>query len=150
MKIMAVLNALRSPAFQAELGIAPSTGPSSPHDSYASESGSISSGMTGGSDDHYHDLAMPPPPPPPTSSQTRRSSEKDDNVCSSAMIHPTPAEIFCLFNQNMFTITANNFIFFDCLTFFLYEEVNNKNISIIFAVLVGKASRFQAAADLSC
>ncbi|XP_015747393.1 PREDICTED: uncharacterized protein LOC107327152 [Acropora digitifera] len=80
MKIMAVLNALRSPAFQAELGIAPSTGPSSPHDSYASESGSISSGMTGGSDDHYHDLAMPPPPPPPTSSQTRRSSEKDDNV----------------------------------------------------------------------
>ncbi|XP_029207485.2 centrosomal protein of 290 kDa-like isoform X4 [Acropora millepora] len=80
MKIMAVLNALRSPAFQAELGIAPSTGPSSPHDSYASESGSISSGMTGGSDDHYHDLAMPAPPPPPTSSQTRRSSEKDDNV----------------------------------------------------------------------
>ncbi|XP_015773506.1 PREDICTED: uncharacterized protein LOC107351721, partial [Acropora digitifera] len=112
MKIMAVLNALRSPAFQAELGIAPSTGPSSPHDSYASESGSISSGMTGGSDDHYHDLAMPPPPPPPTSSQTRRSSEKDDNVCSSAMIHPAPAEIFYLILAVSFAFCGKSLLLF--------------------------------------
>ena len=72
---MAVLNALRSPAFQAELGIASSTGSSSPRDSdtgyhMASETGSISSGMTAGSDDHHQDSAMPPPPPPPSWSQS--------------------------------------------------------------------------------
>ena len=70
MKIMAVLNALRSPAFQAELGIASSTGSSSPRDSetgfhMASETASLSSSMTG-SEGHSHDLGMPPPPPPPT------------------------------------------------------------------------------------
>ena len=82
MKIMAVLNALRSPAFQAELGIAPSTGSSSPRDSetgfhMGSETGSVSSSMTGGSDDHHQDMAMPPPPPPPTWSQ---SGHAPDNV----------------------------------------------------------------------
>lgn len=79
MKIMAVLNALRSPAFQAELGLTHSTGPSSPHDSYASESGSISSGMTGGSDEH-HDLAMPSPPPPPNWSQAGHNIWKENNA----------------------------------------------------------------------
>ena len=80
MKIMAVLNALRSPAFQAELGIAPSTGSSSPRDSetgfhMGSETGSISSSMTGGSDDHHQDMGMPPPPPPPTWSQSGHAPE---------------------------------------------------------------------------
>ena len=78
-KIMAVLNALRSPAFQAELGITPSTDPSSLHDSYASESGSISSGITVGSDEH-HDLALPSPPPPPTRSQAVGITLKENNV----------------------------------------------------------------------
>ena len=77
---MAVLNALRSPAFQAELGIAPSTGSSSPRDSetgfhMGSETGSVSSSMTGGSDDHHQDMAMPPPPPPPTWSQSGHAPE---------------------------------------------------------------------------
>lgn len=88
MKIMAVLNALRSPAFQAELGIAPSTGSSSPRDSetgfhMGSETGSVSSSMTGGSDDHHQDMAMPPPPPPPTWSQSGHAPEnvpKDHHV----------------------------------------------------------------------
>lgn len=80
MKIMAVLNALRSPAFQAELGLTSSTGSSSPRDSemgfhMASETVSLSSSMTGGSDDHSHDLAMPPPPPPPTWSKSVHKSD---------------------------------------------------------------------------
>ena len=69
---MAVLNALRSPAFQAELGLTSSTGSSSPRDSdtglhMASETGSLSGSMTG-SEGHSQDLGMPPPPPPPTPS----------------------------------------------------------------------------------
>ena len=72
MKIMAVLNALRSPAFQAELGLTSSTGSSSPRDSdpgfhMPSETASLSGSMTG-SEGHSHDLGMPPPPPPPTMS----------------------------------------------------------------------------------
>ena len=84
MKIIAVLNALRSPAFQAELGLTPSTGSSSPRDSetgyhMASETGSISSSMSGGSHDHHQDLAMPPPPPPPSWSQSE-TMPRDHNV----------------------------------------------------------------------
>lgn len=92
MKIMAVLNAIRSPAFQAELGIAPSTGSSSPRDSEtgfhtASETGSISSGMTAGSDDHHHDLTMPPPPPPPMHAQTESvPREYSVSTCMNHMI----------------------------------------------------------------
>ena len=94
MKIMAVLNALRSPAFQAELGITSSTGSSSPRDSdtgfhVASETGSISSSMTGGSDDHHQDL-MPPPPPPPTWSQSEHipaeSIPREYNVSFSNLV----------------------------------------------------------------
>lgn len=84
MKIIAVLNALRSPAFQAELGLTPSTGSSSPRDSetgyhMASETGSISSSMSGGSHDHHQDLAMPPPPPPPSWSQSE-TMPRDHNI----------------------------------------------------------------------
>ena len=80
MKIMAVLNALRSPAFQAELGLASSTGSSSPHESeagfhMASETASLSSSVTTGSEDHSQDMAMPPPPPPPTWTQTAYKSK---------------------------------------------------------------------------
>lgn len=79
MKIMAVLNALRSPAFQAELGLTSSTGSSSPRDSdtgvhMASETVSLSSSMTG-SEGHSQDLGMPPPPPPPSWSQSAYSSD---------------------------------------------------------------------------
>ena len=79
MKIMAVLNALRSPAFQAELGLTSSTGSSSPRDSdtglhMASETASLSSSMTG-SEGHSQDLGMPPPPPPPSWSQSAYSSD---------------------------------------------------------------------------
>ena len=79
MKIMAVLNALRSPAFQAELGLTSSTGSSSPRDSdtghhMASETGSLSGSMTG-SEGHSQDLGMPPPPPPPSWSQSAYSSD---------------------------------------------------------------------------
>ncbi|XP_027058251.1 uncharacterized protein LOC113685010 isoform X5 [Pocillopora damicornis] len=80
MKIMAVLNALRSPAFQAELGLDTSTGSSSPHGSEAgfymgAETGSISSGVTTGSEDHSQDINMPPPPPPPSWSQTAKKTK---------------------------------------------------------------------------
>ena len=76
---MAVLNALRSPAFQAELGLTSSTGSSSPRDSdtglhMASETGSLSGSMTG-SEGHSQDLGMPPPPPPPSWSQSAYSSD---------------------------------------------------------------------------
>lgn len=76
---MAVLNALRSPAFQAELGLTSSTGSSSPRDSdtgvhMASETASLSSSMTG-SEGHSQDLGMPPPPPPPSWSQSAYSSD---------------------------------------------------------------------------
>ena len=79
MKIMAVLNALRSPAFQAELGLTSSTGSSSPRDSdagphMASETASLSSSMTG-SEGHSQDLGMPPPPPPPSWSQSAYSAD---------------------------------------------------------------------------
>lgn len=88
MKIMAVLNALRSPAFQAELGIGSSTGSSSPRDSetgyqMASETGSISSSMSGGSHDHHPD--MPPPPPPPSWSQSD-TMPRDYNVSINAFV----------------------------------------------------------------
>lgn len=88
MKIMAVLNALRSPAFQAELGIGSSTGSSSPRDSetgyqMASETGSISSSMSGGSHDHHPD--MPPPPPPPSWSQSD-TMPRDYNVSMNASV----------------------------------------------------------------
>ena len=88
MKIMAVLNALRSPAFQAELGIGSSTGSSSPRDSetgyqMASETGSISSSMSGGSHDHHPD--MPPPPPPPSWSQSD-TMPRDYNVSMNAFV----------------------------------------------------------------
>lgn len=80
MKIMAVLNALRSPAFQAELGLDTSTGSSSPHGSEAgfymgAETGSISSGVTTGSEDHSQDINMPPPLPPPSWSQTAKKTK---------------------------------------------------------------------------
>lgn len=76
---MAVLNALRSPAFQAELGLTSSTGSSSPRDSdtghhMASETASLSSSMTG-SEGHSQDLGMPPPPPPPSWSQSAYSAD---------------------------------------------------------------------------
>lgn len=88
MKIMAVLNALRSPAFQAELGIGSSTGSSSPRDSetgyqMASETGSISSSMSGGSHDHHPD--MPPPPPAPSWSQSD-TMPRDYNVSMNAFV----------------------------------------------------------------
>ena len=56
--------------FQAELGMASSTGSSSPRDSEAgfhatSETASLSGSLTG-SDDLTRDDVMPPPPPPPT------------------------------------------------------------------------------------
>lgn len=85
---MAVLNALRSPAFQAELGIGSSTGSSSPRDSetgyqMASETGSISSSMSGGSHDHHPD--MPPPPPPPSWPQSD-TMPRDYNVSMNAFV----------------------------------------------------------------
>ena len=85
---MAVLNALRSPAFQAELGIGSSTGSSSPRDSetgyqMASETGSISSSMSGGSHDHHSD--MPPPPPPPSWSQSD-TMPRDYNVRNASVV----------------------------------------------------------------
>ena len=131
---MAVLNALRSPAFQAELGIGSSTGSSSPRDSetgyqMASETGSISSSMSGGSHDHHPD--MPPPPPPPSWSQSD-TMPRDYNVSMNASVVVVSKRIFLILVAATLSVIASLWIDYRAAVW--KGELRKSILSLLFKV----------------